>query len=480
MAILCESRAQVTIGMHEAPVTGALLQLKEKSGTGQNSSKGLLLPRVKLKSLSGDLATTLGATSGSYNNKSHVGLTIYSVAKDENSLASRLCPGLHIWTGDKWEPIVSYPPIVRKEEFVKYTEGRFVYLDPMKPNEEGWRIIGKNPANYGPLGERVQITDTRDNEKYYTTRFYIGYLELKADYAVKESYSCDVDVLNFIDLPNEIKVAPASRKFEDGVWMNENLRAKVFTTPRDNPNESIFEISERGTSEIVTEAGVSKWGYPNNSASNAASMGLLYTWNAATNGKGGDNGWLAGDELDIKEGEQIQGICPTGWHLPSDRQWTDLENGIILKTSLFSTVSDIGEDGRLSYTQLGARPIGANDSDKSHSFALRSTDSGNDSGTPITKGKSFPYTQGGFDAHNSGFISYYGTTVVYSYFNQGAGWWTSSGSNGSDSKYTDRAARRLAFGYKGPVNSWENPYTVSRDTEFRRIFHSVRCMKNTD
>ncbi|WKZ24933.1 MAG: FISUMP domain-containing protein [Patescibacteria group bacterium] len=48
----------------------------------------------------------------------------------------------------------------------------------------------------------------------------------------------------------------------------------------------------------------------NNSESNCSSQGSLYTWAAAMNG--------------IQE-EGAQGICPVGWHVPTDAEWHSLE-----------------------------------------------------------------------------------------------------------------------------------------------------------
>jgi len=47
----------------------------------------------------------------------------------------------------------------------------------------------------------------------------------------------------------------------------------------------------------------------NNNDSNVAVYGRLYTWNEAMNDS-------------VNEG--VQGICPDGWHLPSDAEWTKL------------------------------------------------------------------------------------------------------------------------------------------------------------
>jgi uncharacterized protein (TIGR02145 family) len=47
-----------------------------------------------------------------------------------------------------------------------------------------------------------------------------------------------------------------------------------------------------------------------------SSMGLLYTWSSIMNGAGASTNNPSG----------IQGICPSGWHLPSHAEWCELEN----------------------------------------------------------------------------------------------------------------------------------------------------------
>jgi len=48
---------------------------------------------------------------------------------------------------------------------------------------------------------------------------------------------------------------------------------------------------------------------------NYATYGVLYNWHAAMAGAGSSNSTPSG----------VQGICPDGWHLPSDAEWTQLE-----------------------------------------------------------------------------------------------------------------------------------------------------------
>jgi len=54
----------------------------------------------------------------------------------------------------------------------------------------------------------------------------------------------------------------------------------------------------------------------NNDPSNCAIYGGLYTWTTAMNGAASSNNVPSG----------VQGICPDGWHLPGDAEWTVLTN----------------------------------------------------------------------------------------------------------------------------------------------------------
>lgn len=59
--------------------------------------------------------------------------------------------------------------------------------------------------------------------------------------------------------------------------------------------------------------------YYNSAASEpAANEGLLYQWSAAMN---------------AATAERAQGVCPTGWHVPSDCEWMFLENSLGMSTA---------------------------------------------------------------------------------------------------------------------------------------------------
>lgn len=58
------------------------------------------------------------------------------------------------------------------------------------------------------------------------------------------------------------------------------------------------------------------WYYPMNDTAYEANYGLLYNWPAVMHGASGSNANPSG----------VQGICPDGWHVPSDAECTQLLN----------------------------------------------------------------------------------------------------------------------------------------------------------
>ncbi|SHG59001.1 major paralogous domain-containing protein [Fibrobacter sp. UWCM] len=104
-------------------------------------------------------------------------------------------------------------------------------------------------------------------------------------------------------------------KIGDQVWMAENLNYAYTGVPFDNGNYTSDSTS---------------WCYDNDPA-NCAKYGRLYTWAAAmdsvgewsTNGKGCglDNTCSVAS---AGSATLVRGICPKGWHLPSNDEWKDL------------------------------------------------------------------------------------------------------------------------------------------------------------
>ena len=87
-------------------------------------------------------------------------------------------------------------------------------------------------------------------------------------------------------------------------WMRENLRTTKYANGTTIP---------LGTEASPTAA--RRYTLSNNSAY-VSTYGYLYNWSAVMNGSASSDANPSG----------VQGICPDGWHVPSDAEWTELEN----------------------------------------------------------------------------------------------------------------------------------------------------------
>ena len=85
-------------------------------------------------------------------------------------------------------------------------------------------------------------------------------------------------------------------------WMKENLRTTKYADGT---------AIAKGTSTSTTKA---YRYYPNNDSSNVSTYGYLYNWPAVMYNSASSSAYPSG----------VQGICPTGWHVPSDAEWTQL------------------------------------------------------------------------------------------------------------------------------------------------------------
>ncbi|HQP05243.1 MAG TPA: FISUMP domain-containing protein [Bacteroidales bacterium] len=94
------------------------------------------------------------------------------------------------------------------------------------------------------------------------------------------------------------------------VWMAENLKTTKYADGTPIPL-----TNTRSTWNAITSTSKAYCWYDND-ISNKATYGALYTWAAAMNGAASVTANPSG----------IQGVCPTGWHLPSDAEWTQLTN----------------------------------------------------------------------------------------------------------------------------------------------------------
>ena len=166
------------------------------------------------------------------------------------------------------------------------------------------------------------------------------------------------------------------------------------------------------------------WCYDNNS-SNCNTYGRLYNWATIMNGEASSNSVPSG----------VQGICPDGWHVPSDEEWKILEG----------TVDSQYPVGDPEWDQLGWRGYDAGKN-------LKSTSGWNynGNGTDLY----------GFAALPGGYRGSYGN--FYSIGSSGC-WWSSAENSSS--------------------NAWSRTLTsnddgVYRNDDYKAYGFSLRCLKD--
>ena len=93
-------------------------------------------------------------------------------------------------------------------------------------------------------------------------------------------------------------------KLGNQVWMAENLRTTRYADGTLIPlgTEASFTTAYRY--------------YPDDSSANVSDYGYLYNWAAVMNGSASSDA----------NPSVVQDICPDGWHVPSDAEWTELTN----------------------------------------------------------------------------------------------------------------------------------------------------------
>lgn len=240
-----------------------------------------------------------------------------------------------------------------------------------------------------------------------------------------------------------------------GRWMTANLRTRRAPGSCDD----VFFPSEITENQWINSLELQVIMYPNSAgglnspATWTEEQGMLYTWSLATNGKGGADGRgnvdnPGGSNIDEKDNQAVQrqGICPTGWHLPSLKEWKDLL--AVLETDATTNTDNYGD-----YSQANVGTRGGITTIKSNTI-LNSTVPRGASKTPINGGFNALMTgSGAWSGSNN-----YGTISMF---------WTASSSG------DDALAHLRSF---SPNDATYNPSIGS--TGRKNWFYAVRCKKD--
>ncbi|MDR1372419.1 MAG: fibrobacter succinogenes major paralogous domain-containing protein [Dysgonamonadaceae bacterium] len=204
-----------------------------------------------------------------------------------------------------------------------------------------------------------------------------------------------------------------------GTWMTQNLRSTKYSDGTVLTLSSDYNYPTEGN---VTPTSAKFDAHPE--------YGLLYSWAAASGRTGVSTNEGATDHA------VHQGICPKGWHLPSDKEWSQLESEITNN----NTNNKYGTGSFAGSNMKSQTPVVSDN-------------------TPFTSdGTSNTPANNGFNALLVGIVN--GSSA--SSYGSGAIFWSSSSGNTNLSWY-----RSLSVGEIG----------VRRLGNSKAILYSVRCKK---
>lgn len=211
----------------------------------------------------------------------------------------------------------------------------------------------------------------------------------------------------------------------DQVWMAENLRTTKYADGTTIPLGSTFSYTE----PYCYAPGPNQSNEEN--MANVVRYGYLYNWSAV----------MYGSSSSESNPSHVQGICPTGWHVPSDAEWTQL-------TDYVSSQSQYVCGGNSTYIAK----------------ALASTTGWNSStGTCGVGNNPSANNATGFSALPTGY--YY--TGFYDYFGGGASFWSATE---IATEYADYYAYYRALNY---IDA-----DVTRNYSNKTAGYSVRCVRD--
>lgn len=211
------------------------------------------------------------------------------------------------------------------------------------------------------------------------------------------------------------------------VWMKENLKTTHYAN-----GTAIPLVYTKSTWNDLSSTSKAYCWY-NDNIVNKDTYGALYTWAAAMNGAAGVT----------TNPSRIQGVCPTGWHLPSDDEWTQMENYLADNGFIYDGTTG-GERDKIAKAM--AASIGWKRSSNTGSV-------GNTDYSTFRNKSGFTALPGGYRYSDGSFyyIGYFGT------------WW--SATEGSATNAWDR-------------NIGNDGCNVGRGTYDNEVGKSVRCVRD--
>ncbi|MCP4310827.1 MAG: hypothetical protein GY790_06155 [Bacteroidetes bacterium] len=147
------------------------------------------------------------------------------------------------------------------------------------------------------------ITGLSCSETYYVRAYAIN----SAGTSFGEEKVLITETCTVTDIDNNVY---PTVKLGEQIWMAENLKVTHYS----DGTAISLELDDTAWDDLSeTERA---YCYQEDVVSNLDNYGALYNWAGAMNGSSSSNSNPSG----------VQGVCPSGWHLPSDSEWMELES----------------------------------------------------------------------------------------------------------------------------------------------------------
>lgn len=179
--------------------------------------------------------------------------------------------------------------------------------------------------------------------------------------SVPDGLSCPgIPTVNDIDgnVYNTVKIG-------NQCWMRENLKTTRFA------DGSSITLGGNNMSETTYYRY-----YPSGNSMNVENYGYLYNWAAV----------MHGSASTISNPSAVQGICPTGWHVPSDAEWTQLTDYVSSQSAFLCSNESTYIAKALASTTLwntyNADCVVGNDPSSNNATGFSAVPAGSFTGTP--------------------------------------------------------------------------------------------------
>ena len=221
------------------------------------------------------------------------------------------------------QPVEIETYLVIRTDMVQYNEdlsysfyGNLTGLGEHKISEHGFCWSESiNPDIYGSLSKLGPCTSSGDftctvsglsaSTTYYVRAYIV--VDHIPQYGDEISFTTRLDPENTVmDVDGNLY---KTVQIGDQTWMAQNLNVSRYSDEVSIPHIKDQYIWYNFSEESKAYC------YYDNLQTNAYWYGALYTWAAAVRGPEGSDMIPSG----------IQGVCPDGWHLPSDGEWKQLE-----------------------------------------------------------------------------------------------------------------------------------------------------------